>query len=280
MSRTLKRPMFRRGGSTNNGIMTGLTDRKQYAEGKTLQEYMKEAEAVLPKQEATRFPIGQIGLNLASGQFAGDGFLQNLVGSLQNPYSQYIKADDARKARDYQRKLALAQFGLERKAKAEDLDKTIQAKKDIARMTLEGKENKDLTAFKKLYQGSETQAKNRLAFENSGLEEKVNKIFGDNYEGFIGGDIHGRLKDFEKKNNVGKIFFDVTDGEFKRLRLTPDNDFKFEIIDLATFDVAADKAKIIPKEIFPGEKSKNPSYRRPPKDFTIPEFDTFDPFSS
>ena len=77
--------MFRRGGSTNNGIMTGLTDRKQYAEGKTLQEYMKEAEAVLPKQEATRFPIGQIGLNLASGQFAGDGFLQNLVGSLQNP---------------------------------------------------------------------------------------------------------------------------------------------------------------------------------------------------
>ena len=280
MSRTLKRPMFRRGGSTNNGIMSGLTDRKQYAEGKTLQEYMKEAEAVLPKQEATRFPIGQIGLNLASGQFAGDGFLQNLVGSLQNPYSQYIKADDARKARDYQRKLALAQFGLERKAKAEDLDKTIQAKKDIARMTLEGKENKDLTAFKKLYQGSETQAKNRLAFENSGLEETVNKIFGDNYEGFIGGNIHGRLKDFEKKNNVGKIFFDVTDGKFKRLRLTPDNDFKFEIIDLATFDVAADKAKIIPKEIFPGEKSKNPSYRRPPKDFTIPEFDTFDPFSS
>ena len=31
MSRTLKRPMFRRGGTVNDGIMTGLTDRKQYA---------------------------------------------------------------------------------------------------------------------------------------------------------------------------------------------------------------------------------------------------------
>jgi len=31
--RTLKRPMFNKGGSTNNGIMTGLVDRKGYAEG-------------------------------------------------------------------------------------------------------------------------------------------------------------------------------------------------------------------------------------------------------
>ena len=31
--RTLKRPMFRRGGSTNEGIMSGLVDRKGYAEG-------------------------------------------------------------------------------------------------------------------------------------------------------------------------------------------------------------------------------------------------------
>ena len=29
MSRTLKRPMFRRGGSTNDGIMTGIVDREQ-----------------------------------------------------------------------------------------------------------------------------------------------------------------------------------------------------------------------------------------------------------
>ena len=30
MSRTLKRPMFRRGGTVNDGIMTGLEDRKKF----------------------------------------------------------------------------------------------------------------------------------------------------------------------------------------------------------------------------------------------------------
>ena len=32
MSRILKRPMFRRGGSTNTGIMSGLVDRTKHAE--------------------------------------------------------------------------------------------------------------------------------------------------------------------------------------------------------------------------------------------------------
>ena len=31
--RTLKRPMFRRGGVANEGIMSGLVDRRGYAEG-------------------------------------------------------------------------------------------------------------------------------------------------------------------------------------------------------------------------------------------------------
>ena len=33
MSRILKRPMFRKGGTPNQGIMTGLVDRKGYANG-------------------------------------------------------------------------------------------------------------------------------------------------------------------------------------------------------------------------------------------------------
>ena len=33
MSRILKRPMFRKGGSVNEGIMHGIVDRKGYATG-------------------------------------------------------------------------------------------------------------------------------------------------------------------------------------------------------------------------------------------------------
>ena len=48
---------------------------------------------------------------------------------------------------------------------------------------------------------------------------------------------------------------------------------------MATFDPEEDKAKVIPKEKFPGERSETPGYRRPPKEFTIPKIDTFDPYS-
>ena len=38
-SRVLKRPMFRRGGMANQGIMSGLTDRKGYQEGGSTEEF-------------------------------------------------------------------------------------------------------------------------------------------------------------------------------------------------------------------------------------------------
>ena len=49
-------------------------------------------------------------------------------------------------------------------------------------------------------------------------------------------------------------------------------------INMASFDPEADKAKVIPKEKFPGEKSETPGYRRPPKEFSIKPTDPFDPY--
>ena len=41
MSRILKRPMFRSGGSTNEGIMHGIVDRKGYAQGTSWEETLE-----------------------------------------------------------------------------------------------------------------------------------------------------------------------------------------------------------------------------------------------
>ena len=99
--------MFRRGGQVNDGIMTGLTDRKQKSLGGLgIDRARTEAEMKmlmdLQNQYApvakTKLPIGQFGLNLASGQFAGDGLLSNIAGSLRDPLTQFTRADDARKA--------------------------------------------------------------------------------------------------------------------------------------------------------------------------------------
>ena len=113
MSRILKRPMFKTGGTPNEGIMHGLVNRQGYAnkgfvldEGKlgTDIEAMTAAMnkyAPIPK---SKFPMGQIGLNLISGEYAGDGLLQNVAGSTRDPYSQWTEADDARRMAQATRK--------------------------------------------------------------------------------------------------------------------------------------------------------------------------------
>ena len=90
MSRILKRPMFKTGGSTNEGIMHGLVDRRGYDQA----GIVSRAKQLTPQFEElyreftpkTRFPLGSIGLNLASGEFAGAGNVQNIVRSLKGPY--------------------------------------------------------------------------------------------------------------------------------------------------------------------------------------------------
>jgi len=92
--------MFRRGGQVNDGIMTGIVDREQKKVGDIAgraRELTPELASLLEEfTPQTRLPIGQFGLNLASGKFSGDGALQNIVGSAKGPYEQFVKADDAR----------------------------------------------------------------------------------------------------------------------------------------------------------------------------------------
>ena len=90
--------MFRRGGSSNQGIMTGLVDRTKHADQPFVTGIGKTAEALTPELEAllrqytpkTRLPIGEFGLNIASGK--------SITEALQDPYRRFTKADDAREA--------------------------------------------------------------------------------------------------------------------------------------------------------------------------------------
>ena len=98
MSRILRRPMFRMGGSTNSGIMTGLVDRKGYsngnkagAVGKSAREYISEFTPILEEfTPKTRLPIGAVGAALVSGTPIKDA----LIGG----YRDFATRDDARTA--------------------------------------------------------------------------------------------------------------------------------------------------------------------------------------
>ena len=98
MSRILKRPMFRRGGSTNTGIMSGLVDRKNYQEDGFVTTVGQKASRLIPEFETllekytpeTRLGIGEFGLDIASGT--------PIIQALKTGYGKFTKADDAREA--------------------------------------------------------------------------------------------------------------------------------------------------------------------------------------
>ena len=84
--------MFRRGGSTNTGIMSGLVDREQKSFGNVagrVEKLTPEFEKLLSQYTPrTRLPLGEVGFALATGT----PFLEALGAG----YRQFTKADDAR----------------------------------------------------------------------------------------------------------------------------------------------------------------------------------------
>ena len=94
MSRILRRPMFKMGGSTNSGIMHGLVDRKRYSNAGIVEragELIPGFEELLTEYTPkTKLPIGMLGANLVAGM----PFKQ----AIQDPYKSFVSADDARRA--------------------------------------------------------------------------------------------------------------------------------------------------------------------------------------
>tara|TARA_R100001594_G_scaffold139515_1_gene183988 strand:- start:432 stop:1268 length:837 start_codon:yes stop_codon:yes gene_type:complete len=274
--RTLKRPMFRMGGMSNEGIMSGIRPRQNYAETGAVKDYYGDAEKIITERigdnKSKMDPLTQFlltyGPSLASNVGPG-GFINRAVGAAEKPLANTIQAvkDDEKLARD----IKLASIDLGESEKDRDLKRELADKKNTLDL---------LPTFLDQYEGNLNEATNRNTYEKSGLEIIAKEKFGDNYAGLGGGNIHGDLnsKSMKTKKNVGKVYYDVTDGKFKRLRRTEEG-FSYEIIDIEKFSKADDDAKKAPKESFPGEFSKNPAYRRPPKQgFKFQPKDPFDPY--
>ena len=113
MSRILKRPMFRIGGSANNGIMSMAAPRRNYGDGTDLDDtysrnldFFQKAAGPGP---SVRSDFGDLlisgGLNLLSGKGAGKGTLGALATSYSDPYQTFSKARSAEEANQRQVRL-------------------------------------------------------------------------------------------------------------------------------------------------------------------------------
>jgi hypothetical protein len=235
MAKILKRPMFRRGGSTNDGIMSGLTDRKQLANGtldperarreaKEIQDIM---ESLAPVRR-TRLPLGEVGLALARGIDPLD--------ALDAGYRDFIKRDDARQALLDKRKQAAVSTALgtqlnrrnqsvlaaEKKAKfllppnasAEE----IRAKTaEIIKSEMTGKTYSETANFRRTLESYRTQyGDGNKAFYHATFDEKIAPTLrqaGESPKGRI------KIKDgkYDTRNKAPGVYVDVDNGKIIRI---------------------------------------------------------------
>ena len=231
MSRILKRPMFRTGGTPNEGIMHGLVNRRGYSNAGSIDPKRTRADvqteldilseyAPMPK---SRFPMGQIGLNLVSGEYAGDGLLSNIAGSAKGPYSEWTARDDLREQALMQRRAGAAGRSITQQRAEAKLRQEIEGRKELARY----KDNPN-KALRNVYlqqaieDGYDAPEAQRIAdyqvFTKTELQNKVGR-------NRIGGIIEFDLNDSKQKKkqlpkmkkDVGKYFYDPYDGKIKLL---------------------------------------------------------------
>ncbi len=150
MSRILKRPMFRIGGSANDGIMSMAAPRKNYQQGTPYEEKFKE---IYPLLERSAGPgpsvysdFGDLlisgGLNLMSGRAAGRGNLAAIAESFKEPYQSFSKARASEDALKRQLRLAAATQAMT-STDAEKLQKLkIQAEQQMLNQKLKQEDKK------------------------------------------------------------------------------------------------------------------------------------------
>ena len=216
MSRILKRPMFRKGGSTNKGIMHGLVDRKGYAEGTYKERALEALKTEAPRDTSLYDMLIGGGLNLVGGGGSGEGLMANIARSYKNPSEEFFKAQQAR--REYDRKLeqTAGQIGLEQEFAME----RIAAQKGDEKSPLYNVYLKQ--GVEQGMSGAEAQ---RFATYHTDIQDKLRRKVGDNLMGGIIEDNFNTLNKDQrrkklsklKKTGMGKYFYDPYDGKIKQL---------------------------------------------------------------
>ena len=133
MSRILKRPMFKMGGSAeNSGIMDGM--RNRYDNGGSVEQILKELDEKAPAPTSGRSDfLTSFGLNLLSTPPQGNIF-QTAAVAAREPFARYQQSRAASAANRREIMAALLGQKREQDFEMEKLEKQLAAQRDIAGM--------------------------------------------------------------------------------------------------------------------------------------------------
>jgi len=258
MSRTLKRPMFRIGGSAGTGITSGLDQpRKQYNQGSNPYNMGNFAPGT-----GAGF-LTQFGLDLLSRPPQGN-LLQTAAVSAKEPFKDYQAAQfrmgEKMGERDFLR--GEREAGQDFKAGEGKLNRQTQL--DIAGM----KNNKSDALYnvmleKYITDGMQPQAAERAAtFETEMSDTLRGSVGGQKFGGVLEIDIRDPEQEkflLKQKNRFSnKVFYDPYEDNYKYL-----------VIQNGV--VSFDEFKTIPEIKFPDFAASGPEIKEPPADVFSPE---------
>jgi len=140
MNNLYKRPMFRKGGSAEGGITSGL-QRQGFSTGKSSRQRIMDAMGTAPPRRNFNDFLINFGLDIASRSPQGNIF-QTAALAAQDPYKQFAQRRDAdqnlmrqvgmeAEIMDINKESAAAAAEAERKFKSSQLEKKIQADKEL-----------------------------------------------------------------------------------------------------------------------------------------------------
>ena len=243
MNRTLRRPMFRIGGSAGTGITSGLDQpRKQYQEGTPNPYASNLMPGTLPGF------LTSFGLDLLSRPPQG-GFFQTVAASAKGPFETFQAAEMARAQQQGERDFLKGETDRKIAAKSEETDKLIASREKIAGMK---DDDVNVMAYAEVFadnNGSPNLIKGQNAVDF--FETKYNELkaeFGAESVSVEPIDItlYQSQKNIKKFKNAnpgaeGKVFFDVASG--KGVKLVKDvetGDLKFIPADSSEIDTTGD----------------------------------------
>jgi len=223
MNRTLRRPMFRIGGSAGTGITSGLDQpRKQYQEGTPNPYASNLMPGTLPGF------LTSFGLDLLSRPPQG-GFFQTVAASAKGPFETFQAAEMARAQQQGERDFLRS----ETDRKLEAADKRLDKELDFKREELNMQDDATVMAYAEIYKDTNG-APNIIKGQNAKdfFDTEYNVLTQEYGQESVSVEpidasvlqTQKALKLFRKQNPgaEGKVFFDVASG--KAVKLAKDSE--------------------------------------------------------
>ena len=259
MTRVLKRPMFRLGGNTDQGIMSGVVPRQGYQNGDMVQDAQRRKkllEAMAGQRPDTSMSnlLIDFGLNVASAPPTGSIF-STAAGAAKEPFQRYQTAKAQRGAYDQQIGLAAAQSAIEQRNKMAQ----------IAAQTSPDAGMRNVFLEKAINDGYDLPEAQRIAeYQLTTKAELQEKVGRNRLGGIITFDVSDE-KEMRKKmpklrEHTGKFFFDPYDGLIKELVNEGGKLFFRPFNSVAEITFAPDDAPTVVDEKFMGEPAFPPEY--------------------